>query len=286
MKKFLIQIPIISFILICISLAIYTIGIYISQYDQKTDAVYVWGDSQMYQGLDILSLSTELQLPILSSARHGSGIYDFLISAECIPSQSTCIIALPECALYRTPDADYNQTGFSFTSIWKLYECGCPFEEYYRIANLNRNKLYYEPFSTSNQLYEYASKIVCPEPLNGFCEMFNKETDFSQWKQKAYKYGLSNLANKKCRLILIQFPFHEQVEECAQGSYNRNMTDNLRKELVAQYRLEVHQVKLESDSLLMHDLSHLNEIGARLVTNHVSEIIRSSKNNLFIKIEL
>ena len=116
--------------------------------------------------------------------------------------------------------------------------------------------------------------------------MFKRKTDFSQWKQKAYIYGLHNLTKKKCRLVIVQFPFYEEVEKCAQGSYNRKMTDRLKKELITQHQLEVYNIKLESDSLLMHDLSHMNELGARLVTNQLTKIIHSSTNNLLIKFEL
>ena len=264
----------------------YSLGIYISHNSQKSESVYVWGDSQMYQGLDIQSLSALLQSPVLSSALHGNGVYDFLVSAECIPPQSTCIIALPECALYRKPDSDSNRTGLSFSSLWKLYEYGCPYEECYRIANLNSHKLYYNPFSTNNDLYEYAPKIVYSESLDGFCGMFNKKNNYAQWKQKAFISGLNYLKKKKCRLVLIQFPFYDEVEECAQGSYNRGLTNKLKQQLTKEHRLVVYNIKLESDSLLMHDLSHMNELGAKLVTNKTSKIIQSSTSNILIKFEL
>lgn len=263
----------------------YSLGIYISHNSPKTDSVYVWGDSQMYQGLDIQYLSALLQTPVLSSALHGNGVYDFLVSAECIPPQSTCIIALPECALYRSPNSDRNRTGLSFSSLWRLYEYGCSYEECYRIA-IKNHKPYYNPFSASNDLYEYAPKIVYSEPLDGFCDMFNRKNNYAQWKQKAFISGLTYLKKKKCRLVLIQFPFYDEVEKCAQDSYNRGLTNKLKQQLIKEHRLEVYNIKLESDSLLMHDLSHMNELGAKLVTNKTSKIIQSSTSNLLIKFEL
>ena len=42
------------------------------------DALFIWGDSQTYQGLDIDVLEINTDKAILSSAVHGAGIYDFL----------------------------------------------------------------------------------------------------------------------------------------------------------------------------------------------------------------
>lgn len=283
MKKFILKI--FEFILIVFSLlsAIYWTGMYLSQHKQKMNAVYVWGDSQMYQGLDLKTFSSQIDRTVLSSAEHGNGIYDFLVTIDCIRPQSTCIIALPECALYRNPLSDSNRTGLSAEALFTLLYSGYPIKECLRIASLNRNNFYYKPFSSTNGLYEYASEIVYAEPLNLFCKMFNKPTEYSFWKQKAYVSGLQKLVDMNCRIILVQFPFEKQVEVCAKESVNRLKTDSLVANVCEKYDISVSNVTLQSDSVLMHDLSHLNCIGARLVTNHVSTIFNETNNNILIR---
>ena len=42
-----------------------------------SECVFVWGDSGMYQGLDLKLLGDKMGKQILSTTGHGSGIYDF-----------------------------------------------------------------------------------------------------------------------------------------------------------------------------------------------------------------
>lgn len=287
MKSFLLHIAVFATILICLFVIFFAIGSYISQHRQRMDCTYIWGDSQMYQGLDIFSLSSQIHSSVLSSAQHGSGVYDFLVSLECMTPRSTCIIAFSECALYRNPHSDANRTGMSPTALWTMIKCGCPLKDCIRIIGLNHNKPLYKPFLTSNVLYSYSPEIIYSEPLSVFCNMFNEKRDFTIWKQNVFKRGLRELEEKGCRLILIQFPFHQEVEDCAEGSYNRHLTENLKNEIIEQYHFDVHTMKIESDSLLMHDLSHLNEVGAKLITKHVAkEIKTSTKKNIFLKFDI
>ena len=287
MRSFLSHILVFATILTCLLIIIFAAGSYISQHRQRMNGTYVWGDSQMYQGLDIFTLSSQIHSSVFSSAQHGSGVYDFLVSLECMPPHSTCIIAFSECALYRNPQADANRTGMSPTALWTMIKYGCPLKDCIRIVGLNHNKLLYKPFSTSNSLYGYSPEIIYSEPLTAFCNMFNEKKDFAIWKRNVFMRGLRELDEKGCRLILIQFPFYQEVEECAEGSYNRHLTENLKKEIIERYHFDIHTMKIESDSLLMHDLSHLNEVGAKLITKHVAkEIKASTKKNIFLKFDI
>lgn len=251
------------------------------------DAVFVWGDSQMYQGLNDSMLGKELGKQVLSSARHGSGIYDFLVCEKCIPNNAMCVMAFPECALLRNPSSDNNRTGFELSCLQSLYRAGCSLDECLRIANLNRQNIYYKAFGTCHSMYPYSDKIVYSEPLSGFCGMFAEKKDYFIWKAKSYEMGLQNLYDKHNQMILVQFPFEQQVEDCACNSINRRLTDSLKFELIERYSMKRDTIVLHSDSLLFHDLSHLNEVGARLVTKRIAEIIRTDTvYNRFIKVEI
>lgn len=288
MTKFLIKIGIAVVWFFCLLLCIYAV---IHDRTKKAntyaeEAVFVWGDSQMYQGLDVVLLKMKLKKQILTSAGHGSGIYDFLVSEKNIPNNAMCVLAFPECALLRNPLSDNNRTGFELSCIQSLYSAGCSLDECLRIAILNRQNVHYKAFGTSHSMYPYSDKIVYSEPLSGFCGMFSEEKDYFTWKAKSYEMGLQNLHDKHNQIILVQFPFEQQVEHCAHNSVNRHLTDSLKFELIEKYALQHDSIVLHSDSLLMHDLSHMNEVGARLFTLEIAEILRTDTiNNYFIEVK-
>lgn len=290
MGKFLRQILVAVLLFTALILGVY----FVLRYEkEKTNSyheenyIFVWGDSQMYQGLDVVLLKMILKKQILTSAGHGSGIYDFLVSEKNIPNNAMCILAFPECALLRRPLSDYNRTGFELSCLQSLYSAGCSLDECLRIANLNSDNIHYKAFRIGHIMYPYSEKIVYPEPLSGFCGMFSEEKDYFMWKAKSYEMGLQNLYDKHNQIILVQFPFEQQVEICARNSINRHLTDSLKFELIEKYALQHDSIVLHSDSLLMHDLSHMNEVGARLFTCEIADILCSDTvNNYFIEVKI
>ena len=253
-------------------------------YDSK--CVFVWGDSQMYQGLDVSLLGDELGKQVLTSAEHGSGIYDFLVNVKSIPNNATCLVAFPECALLRNPMSDYNRTGFEIECLQEILLSGCPVNECIRIFNLNKKSFQYKAFSKSpHTLSPFADSLVYPEPLPLWHSLFEEPKDWFPWKAKAYSRGIQHLFDKHSQIILIQFPFDEQVESFAHNSINRHLSDSLKFDLIEKYTMKQNTIVLHSDSLLMHDLSHLNEIGARMVTVEIANIIQNdSVQNHFVEV--
>lgn len=244
--------------------------------------VFVWGDSQTVLGLDVKLLGEKLSRTIQTSARVGSGVYDFLVSEKNTLDHAMCIVAFPECALLRNPLSDNNRTGFELSCLQTLYFIGCPLDECLRIANLNSSNVYYKTFGAIHDLLPYSDKIICPEPLAGFCGMFTEVKDYFFWKANAYTTGIQRLFDKQSQIVLIQFPFEQQVENCARNSINRHLTDSLKFELIEKYTMKYDTIVLHSDSLLMHDLSHLNEVGARMLTCRIADSLRKDTiNNRF-----
>lgn len=252
------------------------------------DAVFVWGDSQMYQGLDVVLLKMKLKKQILTSAGHGSGIYDFLVSEKNIPNNATCVLAFPECALLRKPTSDYNRTGFEIDCLKEVFFLGCSVNECIRIFNLNKKSFQYMAFSNSpHTMYPFADSLVYPEPLPLWHSLFEEPKDWFPWKAKAYTKGLQHLFDKHSQIILVQFPFDEQVESFAKNSINRHLSDSLKRVLIDEYALKYDSIVLHSDSLLMHDLSHMNEVGARMFTCQIAEILSADTvNNHFFTVVL
>jgi len=248
--------------------------------------VFVWGDSQMYQGFDVKLYGDKTSKQVLTSAQHGSGIYDFLVSEKNIPNNATCVVAFPECALFRKPTSDNNRTGFELECIRELYLSGCPVNECIRIFNLNRVFVRYKVYSNIyHDLFPFANNLMYPEPLPLWHPLFEEPKDWFPWKAKAYTNGIQHLFDKQSQIVLIQFPFDEQVESFAQNSINRQLSDSLKFELIDRFAMKYDTVVLHSDSLLMHDLSHMNEVGARMLTCRIADSLREDTiNNRFFTV--
>ncbi|MCR5659440.1 MAG: hypothetical protein K6G25_08955 [Bacteroidales bacterium] len=255
-------------------------------YDNK--CVFVWGDSQMYQGLDVSLLSKELEKQVLTSANHGSGIYDFLVSQKNIPDNAVGVMSFSEAALYRNPLSDNNRTGFEIDCLKEVLLSGCSVNECIRIFNLNKKSFRYMAFSNSpHMMYPFADSLVYPETLPLWHSLFEEPKDWFSWKAKAYTNGIQHLFDKHSQIMLIQFPFDEQVESFAKNSINRQLSDSLKFEIIDRFAMKYDTIVLHSDSLLMHDLSHMNEVGARMVTLKIANIIqKDSIQNHFVDVKI
>jgi hypothetical protein len=241
--------------------------------EYSKDGIYVWGDSQIYQGLDLSILSSGLSKQVLSAAGHASAVYDFLVSIEHIPDNSTCIIEFPEMAFFRRPWLDFNRSGLEFGCLWAMIKTGTPVQECIRIFILNRNHLfsYKNVFSSKQALFPYASELKYTQPLSRFWDAFNNKTEYSDWRIATYEYGISQLIDKGCRIVFIQFPFEKQVEQYAKQSVNRRISEEVRKRVIDGLSIVPDIIALPNDSLQMYDLSHLNAVGARHLTLEITE---------------
>lgn len=256
-----------------------------SNFHTNQETVFVWGDSQMIHGLDLSLLKKGLGKQVLSSARQGAGVYDLLVSEKCVPNNAICIVSFPEAAFFRNPKTDNNRTGFELSCLERIHQFGCPVDECFWIANMNRKKVNYSAFEGKHVLFPYSDALIYPEPLQTWHLLFDEEKEWFSWKAKAYEAGLQCLFDKQPQMLLVQFPFDKQVESFAKESINRHLADSIKQELIEKYNLEYDTIVLKSDSLLMHDLSHMNEIGARLLTVEIADILRADTvNNYFIEV--
>lgn len=284
MKRFVLK-TIQLIILICVIFISYFLVCLLLLKPLNTDAIYIWGDSQTYQGLQLHILSEATQCPVYSAAAHGGGMYDFLVFANNVPTNSTCIIGFSEACLYRKINLDNNRSGVNITALNELYHSGYPWSEWIRIFRQNRGTPKHK-FCTTHEMIAYADTICISEPLDLWCNMFAREEAFHRNKQRAFLLGVEQLHNKGCTLIFVSFPLHECVEECASSSINRKKTIELKLRLLDNYHIPEKTLILESDSLLMHDLSHLNEIGARITTKMLADSVLINKKDCFVSINL
>lgn len=290
MKKFFSKLLFAAALFLCVLLAFYAVGraIMAERSSKEKGSVFVWGDSQMYQGLDVALLQKVSGKRVLTSAHHGGGIYDFVVSATNVPGNCVFVSSYSEAAFFRNPTSDYNRAGMDLSALHTLRKAGCPMPCCAEIIMDNRRSLVY------SHVFSEQPHVLCPwsdtlecsnESLDLWPPLFVEEKEWFPWKASAYEKGLQNLREKGVRMVLVQFPFETQLEAIAEGSINRHLSDSLKWTLIKEFDMRCDTVVLRSDSLLMHDLSHMNEVGARMFTAELANILRNdSVNNRFVKV--
>lgn len=248
--------------------------------------IYVWGDSRMYWGLNMEQLQNELGKQVVATQQEGASVYDMLVMVDRVPKQTTCIVGLSECVLFRNPKSDYNRSGFNIWAIGQMlrlpkYSCS----QIHNIIKLNKWRPKYVE-TTRHDYFEYYDTIATPEPMLGWITEYNDPKPYFEAKSQAYQIAIRRLIKKNCRVILLDFPPAEQVELMAQSSPNRPLTENFVKELMTSYRLNGDTLILDSPQRLHYDLSHLNKIGASMVSTILSDKLLNSEDNSYMLIKI
>lgn len=275
------------FIILCLIILLYVI----SKPEKATnnESLFIWGDSQTYQGIDITRLQENTGLHIYSAATHGAGVYDFLIFAEQVPDSSICIVGYSQLCLLRKKEKDYNESGVSFNALKILTQNNYSLREIQKILTNNKFMRKYI-FKHSSMLYNYCDTIVTPEPIQLFEQMYKSIPPFYLDKYSIYLSGIHELIKKNCTIIFIAFPYYSELANIYETSIYKNKLDDGISFIANEYTCKIIDTTyiLDSDSLLMHDLTHFNEIGARrtsdLIGNYLDSIEHSTKNNRFLLI--
>ena len=74
--------------------------------DDIEDVIYMWGDSQLYQGIDLSLFAKQTGKTIYSAAKHGAGVYDFLVFAQRVPKHAHVIISVSKLVQVRRKEMD------------------------------------------------------------------------------------------------------------------------------------------------------------------------------------
>ena len=249
----------------------------------QNNSVFIWGDSQTYFGIDLDIINNEKQIA-LTSAQTGSGVYDFLVFSEKIPNNSTVLIGISKPFFLRDKKRDRNDAGLSFNSIKIMKEYGYSIDELMVIikGNLVPKKL----FSTNTKLYNVSdSLIITNKKLDKFRGIFHQNIDFVKNKERLFLKGIDILKKKNCKMFLIEFPLHEYLYNLESDTEYGSIFRNFKIELIHQLNIKnIDTIKLDSSKRLMHDLTHLNELGAKEVSNCILKLLNSNKNAKLIVI--
>ena len=280
MKKFILKVLLfIFFVPIILFGSYFSVDTYLNRQNGE-NGLFIWGDSQMYQGVDLSELSARTGENVFSSARHGAGVYDFLVFTEKVPDHSKVIIALSKPAIIRKKNRDRNISGLSISSLFLLWNNGYSFDELISIVNKNRQPT--KLFTNNSILFPESDSIVLSEPLSLFEDAYSSIPNYFDDKQAIYISGIKTLKRKQCDIILLDFPFHPLLKEIENRSILISKSREFEKMVLRNFEVyTLDTIHLDLNKELMYDLTHLNKKGAFDVSMELSEKIKIKEPVLY-----
>ena len=283
MKKFIKKI-----FLFIVSIPLLYLLLYISIdyfYNSKNNknAIFIWGDSQTYQGINLQVIRNHINKQIYTYAKHGVGVYDFLVFSESVPNYSTIILGVSKPVQLRSKKSDRNMSGISISALINLYENGYSFEDLEIIVKKNKKPTKILLENTS--MYKYNDTIVLKEPIELFEKIYAKIPSYLSEKQNLYKIGINKLRDIQCNIVFIDSPYHSLLKAVENKSLIKKRTTDFSNYIInSSKKIKIDTFKLNTKRQVMHDLTHLNEFGAEQVSNYISKsIIKYERTTMYLK---
>jgi len=228
---------------------------------------YVWGESTMCQDIDLDYLNKNMHYNFFSAAKHGAGVYDFLVFTQVVPENSKVFIGIGKTSIVRRKDKDYNRSGIDYESLYLLHENGYSLKELFSIF-LN-NHAPHQMFDNLNTLYPNTDSLQFGnEPLSLFQNIFGNRPNYLDNKENLFLYGIQTLIRKHCKIIAIDFPRHPILDAIIQQSAYLGKLDSFMNDVDVFFpKQEI--LDLDLDRTDFHDLTHLNEKGAEKLTQEL-----------------
>ena len=240
----------------------YSLQIYYNHPFSDKNAIFIWGDSQACQGIDLRELSNITKKNVYSSAHHGAGLYDFLLFTEQVETNSEVIVSISKLAQIRRKENDFNRSGLSLWALKKLYENNYSLEEITSIFMINLKPIRNVFKKTS--LYAHKDSMEIGQDLAYFKSNFQNIPVFLNDKQSLYLIGVENLINKNCKISFLEFPFHQDLENIQKYSPAQQKIEMLKNNILLLFDgYQIDSIAINKDKNIFKDLSHLNCLGAK-----------------------
>ncbi|TNE51178.1 MAG: hypothetical protein EP343_03565 [Deltaproteobacteria bacterium] len=233
-------------------------------------AIYVWGDSRTYRGLDLVQLRRLSGRHVISYAYPGAGVYDLHYVVEQIPHNSLVLLGVSFPIMQGKKR--FERSGLSFSAMRILQLHGASWSHLFSILKWNRNPLRTvahrrapvyptEPHMTNVAHY---LKYAVPEPKNRPLEP-NRLPYLTN--QTLFHLAIQRLRKKGCTLMLLRFPvapiLHNKLLKMEQYRKAFASFEALNKQKGVHSLLKL---KLRWQKNPWFDPSHLNARGQRRMT--------------------
>ncbi len=281
MKRFLTNI-LLFFVL---PLVVYTpvyLAFYYYHQPKATNPCYVWGDSQMCQDVDLDYLNQNSQYKYFSAAAPGAGLYDFLVFADKVPENSTVLIQVSRTVLLRRKEKDRNVSAISIGPLATLLGNGYTINE---VGQVVKNNLFPKRiFYTINYLYRNADTISTKEPVSTFEAIFKTKPAYFEDKKTICLKGIETLMKKHCKIVAIQFPYHQILNKIEANSPYRQDLEKFDNDVAARFAYQqTIEIKLKEN--IFTDLTHLNERGAKELSRQLAPYLDFKQSPIIIKVK-
>ena len=243
--------------------------------------LFIWGDSQAVHGIDLDILSKKTKLQVCLSAHNGSGVYDFLVFCEQVPTESMVLVSLSKLVQVRRKENDYNRSGISFFALKNLSISNYSIKEIKEI--LFKNNIPRDNFIYKTELAQPRDSILFNPPISRFRDYYRTIPDFLRDKQDLILIGINKLIKKECNIVFIEFPFHDFVSEIENKSDIKAKTDYFKHEVLSLFKeSSIDTITLDKKVNIFYDLTHLNSIGARDLTIKLAEKINNFQKAILL----
>jgi hypothetical protein len=283
MKLFFKKIAVFFIGIISIIILYHLIFDYLYNKKEKDNSIFIWGDSQAYQGIDLERLREKTGLNVYSAAKHGAGVYDFLVFANMVPENSTVLVAISKPCILRRKDSDYNMSGLSISSLYNLYLNNYSILEITKIAKNNISSLN-ELFVEKSYLYPLKNQIIITEKLESIKKVYKVKPGYVKDKINLYLKGLQVLENKGCKIKLIYFPYEKALKEVEKSS-EINELNTIHNIIIHKFKnlnIEIVNLNLTKDKRVFYDFTHLNQYGAIQVSEFLAIRVLKDENHFYL----
>ena len=283
MKKFIKKIIFFSIgILIFTIVLFYSLQTYYNHPFLDKNAIFIWGDSQAYEGIDIGELSNITKKNVYSSAHHGAGVYDFLLFTKQVPKNSEVIVCVSKLVQIRRKEKDFNRSGLSLWALKKLYNNNYSLNEISTIlmANLKPKRNIFK----RTILEPYKDSMEIDLPISHFKSYYQEIPLFFNDKQSLYLTGIQYLINKNCKISFLEFPYHPELESIERESPAQHKIAAFNHKLVSLFDdFQVDTIEINKNKNIFQDLSHLNCVGAKYLSKELGiKISNQQHTTLYI----
>ena len=283
MKRFIRKIVLFPIgLIMAYSTIYYCYDLYLNKAFSSKDSIFIWGDSQAYQGFDLDELSKTTGRKVYSSAHHGAGVYDFLQFVDQVPNNSELIISISKLSQIRRKEKDFNRSGLSFWALNQLYENNYSLKEVFSIlkSNIKPKRNIFE----STELYPYSDAMQKGLPLSHFKSYYDSTPEFLDEKQRLFLIGIEKLIHKECQLTFVELPFHKELKEIEDKSPIKKETNAFVNHIEDLFEgFERDTIKLKHSKNMFNDYSHLNSVGAKALSEQLGKkILTNDHTTMYI----
>ncbi len=243
--------------------------------------VFMYGDSQMYQGIRFTPILDTLGKKGITFAKHGAGVYGFLRFSDFVDDSSTVLVTFSLPMLMRPKSIDndrYNLSRDLITLAFKGYSKNDLSTIYHKNGS-RPDRIWKETHGT---YFGRAENIRVPQSVKSGA--FSKPSPYLDAKMELFELAVNRLRKKGCRIIMIQFPHSADMDQVVHDSPDFKKLENFKARLTGEYlqdHKEIYQVDSEEQTL--YDFTHLNKTGSLQVTWKVADFLKEQKGSAFLQ---